>query len=54
MFRFIKTKFGELVSDDRVTKCIFLNNQPCITRPKFISINSNEPLYYLFIFGVNR
>ena len=37
-----------------VPKCISQNNQECKIRPETININSNEPLFYLYIIKVNK
>ena len=45
---------------DRVAKvfghknCISLNNEPWITTPILINLNSNELYYYLFVARLNR
>ena len=35
-------------------KCISLNNRSSLVRPTIIDINSNEPLYYLFTFSIDK
>ena len=35
-------------------KCVSLNNQPWQARPTPVNINSNEPLFYPFIFSFNK
>ena len=68
MFRFIKNMFngllsfsGSLASMTNVsifTKCTFVNNQPCMTRPALIDLNLDEynqgSHYYLFIVNLDR
>ena len=46
---------GSLASNSkRRIKCVSLNNRPCQARPKFINVNSKEPLYYSFNVSVNK
>ena len=40
------------VSD--LTKCLFLNNEPCIVRPTLIDINPVELKYYPFMISLNK
>ena len=44
MFRAIKQVFTALLrfSSTLATKCMSLNNQPCITRPTLIDLNTDE------------
>ena len=35
-------------------ECVSMNNQACIVRPKTISINSNNPMFYPFSVKINR
>ena len=35
-------------------KCMSLNNEPCIARPTFIDLNSNELHYFPFRVSVHR
>ena len=44
MFRAIKQVFTALLrfSSTLATKCMSLNNQPCITRPTLIDLNPDE------------
>ena len=60
MFKFIKKGFIVLlvcycvVSGSFATKCISLNNEPCLVRPILIDLNQNEFHYYLFMVSLNR
>ena len=60
MFKFIKKGFIVLlvcycvVSGSFATKCISLNNEPCLVRPILIDLNQNEFHYYLFMVNLNR
>ena len=49
MFRLIRQVFIALLSFSRsiATKCVSLNNEPCITRSTFIDLNPVELDYYL-------
>ena len=42
--------FGELFA----TKCVFLNNQPCITGLTLINLNPSKLSFYLFAVSVDR
>ena len=42
--------FGELFA----TKCVFLNNQPCITGLTLINLNPSKLSFYLFVVSVDR
>ena len=42
--------FGELFA----TKCLFLNNQPCITGLTLINLNPSKLSFYLFVVSVDR
>ena len=35
-------------------KCVTLNNRPCQTRSRLVSINSSETLFYPFTVSVNK
>ena len=45
--------FSESLAHDR-TKCLFLNDEPCMVRPTFIDINPAELKYYPFIISLNK
>ena len=34
--------------------CISMKNQECKTRPEFININSNNPIFYHFSIKINK
>ena len=36
------------------TKCLSLNDQPCIVKPAFINMNPVELKYYLFMISLNK
>ena len=36
------------------TKCLFLNDEPCMVRPTLIDINPNELKYYRFMISLNK
>ena len=36
------------------TKCLFLNDEPCIVRPTLVDMSSNELKYYLFMINLNK
>ena len=38
----------------RRTKCLFLNNEPCMVRPTLIVLNPVELKYYAFMISLNR
>ena len=54
MSRLIKQAFLVLLSfnGSLATKCVSLNNKPCITRPVLINLNSLELNYYLFMISL--
>ena len=54
MPRLIKQAFLVLLSfnGSLATKCVSLNNKPCITRPVLINLNSLELNYYLFMISL--
>ena len=61
MFNGLLSSSGSLASMANVstfTKCIFVNNQPCMTRPALIDLNLDEynqgSHYYLFIVNLDR
>ena len=35
-------------------ECILMINKKCISRPKIIDINSNEPVFYLYNIKINE
>ena len=37
-----------------LTKCLFLNNEPCMVRPILIDMNPNKLKYYPFMISLNR
>ena len=37
-----------------LTKCLFLNNEPCMVRPTLINMNPNELKYYPFMISLNK
>ena len=37
-----------------LTKCVFLNNEPCMVRPTIIDINPVEIKYYPFMISLSR
>ena len=55
MFRLIRQVFIALLSFSRsiATKCVSLNNEPCITRSTFIDLNPVELDYYLSMIGLD-
>ena len=54
MSRLIKQTFLVLLSfnGSLATKCVSLNNNPCIARPVYINLNSLELNYYLFMISL--
>ena len=36
------------------TKCVSLNNEPCMIRPTVIDLNPNELSYYLFMISLDE
>ena len=56
MFEFIKQAIIVLLSfsESVVTKCIFLNFEPCLVRPTLTNLNPNKCHYYLFVDGLDR
>ena len=59
MFSLIKQAFiallssSEYLAHDR-TKCLFLNDKPCMVRPTLIHLNSNELKYYSFMISLDK
>ena len=37
-----------------LTKCLFLNDEPCMVRPTIIEMNPNEVKYYLFMISLDK
>ena len=37
-----------------LTKCLFLNDEPCMVRPTLIDRNPNELKYYPFMTSLNK
>ena len=55
MFSLIKPVFIVLLSfsESLATKCLFLNDKPCMVRPAFIDLNPIELKYYSRIISLN-
>ena len=51
MFRLTKKVFITLLSciGSLATKCVYLNNEPCMARCTVIDLNHIEPNYYQFM-----
>ena len=45
--------FSEYLTRDQ-TKCLFLNNEPCMLRPTIIDINPVKLKYCLFMINLNK
>ena len=45
--------FSESIANNR-TKCLFLNDEPCLVRPTLIDKNPAELKYYSFIISLNK
>ena len=45
--------FSESLACDR-TKCLFLNDEPCMVRPTLIDMNPIELKYYPFMISLNK
>ena len=56
MFSFIKQVFIVLLgfSESLATKCVSLNDEPCIFRPTLIDLNPVEVKYYLFMISLDK
>ena len=61
MFGFIKkihfiamTAFNFSRLNANSLQCVSMNNQECRTSTKIISVNDNEPVFYLFSIKVNK
>ena len=56
MFRLIKQVFIALLSfsGSLTTKCVSLNNEPCMIRPTLIDLNPVELNYYPFLISLDK
>ena len=56
MFRLIKQIFIALLSfsESLTTKCVSLNNEPCMIRPTLIDLNPVELNYYPFMISLDK
>ena len=56
MFTLIKQMFIALLSftGSLATKCVSVNNEPCMTRPTLIDSNPIELNYYLFVINLDK
>ena len=45
--------FSESLARDR-TKCLFLNDEPCMVRPTLIDLNPVELKYYPFMISLDK
>ena len=56
MFGLIKQLFIVLssFSESLATKCLFLNDEPCMVRPTFIDMNPVALKYYPFMISLNK
>ena len=56
MFSLIKQVFIVLLSFSvsLATKCMFLNDEPCMVRPTLIDMNPVELKYYPFMISINK
>ena len=45
---------SSLARVDDLTKCLFLNDEPCMVRPILINMNPNEHKYYPFMVSLNK
>ena len=57
MFRLIKRVFIIALlsfSGSLATKCMSLNNEPCVIRPNLIDLNPVELNYYSFIISLDK
>ena len=56
MFLFIKQRFIGILSFSRslATKCMLLNNEPCMARPFLIDLNHVKHNYYPFMIGLDK
>ena len=53
IFRFI-VLLSSLACVVDLTKCLFLNNEPCMVKRTLIDINPNEIKYYPFMISLNK
>ena len=49
----ILLSFGKSLACDQ-TKCLFLNDEPCMVRPTLINMNLNELKFYPFMISLNK
>ena len=56
MFSLIEQLFTVLLSFSEylATKCLFLNDEPCMVRPTLIDLNPVELKYYLFMISLDK
>ena len=56
MFRLIKQVFILLLSFSKslATKCLSLNDEPCMVRPTLIDLNHVELKYYPFMISLDK
>ena len=56
MFSLIKEVFVVLLSFSvsLATKCLFLNDEPCMVRPTLINMNPIELKYYPLMISLNK
>ena len=56
MFNLIKQVFIVLISfsEALATKCLFLNDEPCMVRSALIDMNPVELEYYPYIISLNK
>ena len=50
----ICTKIYLSFSESLATKCMFLNDEPCMIRPSLIDMNPVELKYYPFMISLNK
>ena len=53
VFRFIVSS-SSLERVAELTKCLFLNGEPCMVRPTIIDMNPVELKYYPFMISLNK
>ena len=49
----VSLSFSKSLARDR-TKCLFLNDEPCIVRPTLIDVNPVEVKYYPFMISLDK
>ena len=56
MFWLIKQAFMALLSfsESLATKCVSLDNEPCMTKPTLVDLNHIELDYYSFIMNLDK